>query len=95
MKRLLLFLILLLGHAARSKGQTFGPPQDGMRHAAETTSETNETHRCGGIQAATIRPSKHTAAATQLLPLQFIPSKHTAAVPAAATRPKTAYANRR
>ena len=63
MKRLLLFLILLLGHAARSKGQTFGPPQDGMRHAAETTSETNETHRCGGIQAATIRPSKHTAAA--------------------------------
>ncbi len=56
MKRLLLFLILLLGHAARSKGQTFGPPQDGMRHAAETTSETNETHRCGGIQAATIRP---------------------------------------
>lgn len=78
MKRLLLFLILLLGHAARSKGQTSGPPQDGMRHAAETTSETNETHRCGGIQAATIRPSKHTAA-----------------VPAAATRPKTAYANRR
>ena len=62
MKRLLLFLILLLGHAARSKGQTFGPPQDGMRHAAETTSETNETHRCGGIQAAAIRPSKHTAA---------------------------------
>ena len=95
MKRLLLFLILLLGHAARSKGQTFGPPQDGMRHAAETTSETNETHRCGGIQAATIRPSKHTAAATQLLPLQYIPSKHPAAVPAAATRPKTAYANRR
>ena len=33
MKRLLLFLILLLGHAARSKGQTSGPPQDGMRHA--------------------------------------------------------------
>lgn len=61
MKRLLLFLILLLGHAARSKGQT-SPPQDGMRHAAETTSETNETHRCGGIQAAAIRPSKHTAA---------------------------------
>ena len=84
MKLLLLFLILLLGHAARSKGQTFGPPQDGMRHAAETTSETNETHRCGGIQAAAIRPSKHTAAATQLLPLQYIPSKHTAAVPAAA-----------
>ena len=78
MKRLLLFLILLLGHAARSKGQTSGPPQDGMRHAAETTSETNETHRCGGIQAAEIRPSKHTVA-----------------VPAAATRPKTAYANRR
>ena len=45
MKRLLLFLILLLGHAARSKGQTSGPPQDGMRHAAETTSETTETHR--------------------------------------------------
>ena len=85
MKRLLLFLILLLGHAARSKGQTFGPPQDGMRHAAETTSETNETHRCGGIQAAAIRPSKHTAATTQLLPLQYIPSKHTVAVPAAAT----------
>ena len=84
MKRLLLFLILLLGHAARSKGQTSGPPQDGMRHAAETTSETNETHRGGGIQAATIRPSKHTAAATQLLPLQYIPSKHTVAVPAAA-----------
>lgn len=62
MKRLLLFLILLLGHAARSKWQTSVPPQDGMRHAAETTSETNETHRCGGIQAATIRPSKHTAA---------------------------------
>lgn len=78
MKRLLLFLILLLGHAARSKGQTSGPLQDGMRHTAETTSETNETHRCGGIQAAAIRPSKHTAT-----------------VPAAATRPKTAYANRR
>ena len=51
MKRLLLFLILLLGHAARSKGQTSGPPQDGMRP-----------------------PDKQ---------------------PAAATRPKTAYANRR
>ncbi len=50
MKRLLLFLILLLGHAARSKGQTFGPPQDGMRHAAETTSETNETHRCAAFR---------------------------------------------
>ena len=81
MKRLLLFLILLLGHAARSKGQTSGPPQDGMRHAAETTSETNETHRCGGIQAAAIQPS---------LP-QRPPDKQ----PAAATRPKTAYANRR
>ena len=85
MKRLLLFLILLLGHAARSKGQTSGPPQDGMRHAAETTSETNETHRCGGIQAAAIRPSKHTAAVAPA------PDKQ----PAAATRPKTAYANRR
>ena len=84
MKRLLLFLILLLGHAARSKGQTSGPLQDGMRHTAETTSETNETHRCGGIQAAAIRPSKHT------LP-QRPPDKQ----PAAATRPKTAYANRR
>ena len=59
MKRLLLFLILLLGHAARSKGQTSGPPQDGMRHAAS-------------------------------LP-QRPPDKQ----PAAATRPKTAYANRR
>ena len=83
MKRLLLFLILLLGHAARSKGQTSGPPQDGMRHAAETTSETNETHRCGGIQAAAIRPQPS-------LP-QRPPDKQ----PAAATRPKTAYANRR
>lgn len=34
MKRLL--PILLPGHAARGKGQVPGPPQDGMRPAAET-----------------------------------------------------------
>lgn len=87
MKRLLLFLILLLGHAARSKGQTSGPPQDGMRHAAETTSETNETHRCGGIQ-----PRQYDR---QNTPQPSLPQRPPDKQPAAATRPKTAYANRR
>ena len=36
MKRLLLFLILLLGHAARSKGQTFGPVSYTHLRAHET-----------------------------------------------------------
>ena len=78
MKRLLLFLILLLGHAARSKGQTSGPPQDGMRHAAETTSETNETQYD-----------------RQNTPQPSLPQRPPDKQPAAATRPKTAYANRR
>lgn len=39
MKRLLLFLILLPGYAARGKGQVPGPPQDGMRPVAETQAQ--------------------------------------------------------
>ena len=83
MKRLLLFLILLLGHAARSKR----PPV--RRRTACGTLPKRLPRRMRHTGAAAFRPrqydrQKHTAAATQLLPLQYIPSKHTVAVPAAA-----------
>ena len=85
MKRLLLFLILLLGHAARSKGQTSGPPQDGMR-------PKQLPRRMKHTGAAAFRPRQYDR---QNTPQPSLPQRPPDKQPAAATRPKTAYANRR
>ena len=93
MKRLLLFLILLLGHAARSKGQTFGPPQDGMRHTGAAAFRPRQYDRQNTPQPQ--RSCCRCNTFRQNTPQPSLPQQPPDKQPAAATRPKTAYANRR